>query len=161
MENSAAINKWQAENDAHYRKLGSEDAREVHELEKLCFSLPWSQAQCLGALKQPNFGAYGLWRDARLCAYVSFYHTSEEMEIVNLAVHPDMRERGIASQILGILLQAAAKMGIEKVVLEVREGNMAARALYRNAGFRQTGTRRAYYPDTNETALVLTRNINK
>lgn len=142
-----------------FQKLAPEHAREIYELEKLCFSLPWSQAQCLGALKQPNFGAYGLWQNTKLCAYVSFYHNQTEMEIVNLAVHPQIRRQGLASQILAALLQAAAKMSIEKIVLEVREANIPAQDLYRKHGFRQTGVRKGYYPDTRENALVLVRNL--
>ena len=144
---------------ATYIRLLPEHAGLMHKLEKECFSLPWSEEQCRAALAQSSFAAYGLVENSILLAYVSFYHTDREMEIVNLAVSPHYRRRGAGRQILSILLQACAKMGIEKVSLEVRFTNIPARSLYAGVGFVQTGLRKKYYPDTGEDALILTRLI--
>lgn len=89
-----------------------------------------------------------------LTAYLSFYHAADEMEIVNLAVLPAHRRKGLAKRLLGIVLQASRKMGIQKVLLEVRATNFAAISLYEQCGFRQNGARSAYYPDTGEDALI-------
>lgn len=128
-------------------------------LERLCFSLPWSPAQCLGALRQERFRAYGLWRGSALIGYVSFYVVADEMEIVNFAVAPEERGRGIGDFILRLLLQTARDMGMQKVTLETRESNRPAIGLYEKHGFVRRGTRRGYYPDTGENALVYVNNL--
>ena len=135
------------------------------ELERRCFSLPWSEEQCRAAFAQPAFAAFGLWSGARLLAYISLYHIGAppgasyapcgELEILNLAVEPTARRRGCGRRLLLLALQAGRKMGMQKAILEVREGNGPALALYRASGFVQTGRRRRYYADTGEDALVL------
>lgn len=98
--------------------------------------------------------AFGIWRIGGLAAYCSFFYFAEEAEIINLAVHPLARRRGLGRRILLLLLQEWRKMGMRKVALEVRENNQAAISLYEGAGFRMTGLRKKYYPDTGENALV-------
>lgn len=124
------------------------------ELENMCFSMPWNLSQCQGALAQKHFTAWGIWQSGLLLAYISFFHNPDEMEILNLAVHPLARRRGHARQLLRLLLQEARKMGMQKIVLEVRERNEAAIALYETTGFRLAGLRKRYYADTGENALI-------
>lgn len=108
---------------------------------------------------QNTFAAYGLWENSNLLAYISFYHQCQEVEILNLAVHPQERRKGYGKRILGILLQAATKMGMQKVVLEVRESNAPAIALYKKFGFCKSGCRPRYYPDSGEDALIYCRTL--
>lgn len=140
-----------------FKRLDASHAGAMSALESLCFSLPWSEAQCRGAFGQANFAAWGLLADWRLVAYVSVYHVLSEMEIVNLAVHPARRRQRMGYRLLHLLLQGAAKMGIEKTILEVRESNHAARSLYEKCGFSVCGRRRRYYPDNGEDALLYER----
>lgn len=130
-------------------------------LEKLCFSLPWDAGQCRNALGQKAFAAFGLWTENGLQAYVSVYHAVPEMEILNVAVVPGQRRRGFGRRLLRMVLQAAAKMGMQKATLEVRQGNSAAISLYESLGFEQCGRRLRYYPDNGEDALVLALYLNK
>ncbi|MBD5607370.1 MAG: ribosomal protein S18-alanine N-acetyltransferase [Desulfovibrio sp.] len=148
-----------SESSTRFRKLALEDADAMSELETLCFSLPWSRKQCLEALKQDAFRAYGLWRGKTLLAYISFYRHPEEMEILNFAVLPDERRRGYGDLILRSLLQTARNMGMQKVTLETRESNYPAIRLYEKRGFEISGVRRRYYPDTGENALVYCVNL--
>lgn len=127
--------------------------------------MPWSEEQCRAAFAQPVFAAFGLYGGPRLAAYISFYHAGApaeasyapcgELEILNLAVDPDARRQGCGRRLLWLALQAGRKMGMQKAILEVREGNGAAIALYLGSGFVQVGRRRRYYADTGEDALVL------
>ena len=126
----------------------------MHDMESICFSMPWSLEQCTTALEQTNFAAFGLWQDRLLIAYISFFRSFDEIEIINLAVHPLSRRRGYGSRILHLLLQAGHKMGMQKAVLEVREKNIAAIALYEKLGFSMAGLRKKYYSDTGENALI-------
>lgn len=131
----------------------------MSELEAMCFSLPWSREQCLSALRQDAFRAYGLWRANTLLAYISFYRHLDEMEILNFAVLPGERRRGFGDLILRSLLQTARNMGMQKVTLETRESNYPAIRLYEKRGFEISGVRRRYYPDTGENALVYCINL--
>ncbi len=141
-------------------RLGSEDCADVAALEARCFSLPWSEAQFRQALGQSVFAAFGLKRGETLLAYVSVYHTPDEMEILNIAVAPEHRRQGHGKRLLGLVLRMATKMGIVRSVLEVRPSNSAALALYAAYGYRQQGRRKGYYPDTGEDALVFVRDVS-
>lgn len=147
------------------RRLDAACAHDVWALERRCFSMPWSEEQCRAAFAQPAFAAFGLYGGPRLVAYISLYHAGApaeasyapcgELEILNLAVEPDARRQGCGRRLLLLALQAGRKMGMQKAILEVREGNGAAIALYLGSGFVQVGRRRRYYADTGEDALVL------
>lgn len=149
------------------RRLDAGCARAMWELERRCFSLPWSEEQCRAAFGQGAFAAFGLWEGPRLVAYISLYLVGApappsyapcgELEILNLAVEPAARRRGCGRRLLRLALQAGRKMGMQKALLEVREHNGAALALYRACGFVLAGRRRRYYADTGEDALVLER----
>lgn len=129
----------------------------MHNLEEICFSMPWTFQQCRTALANNGFCAFGLWIHDLLIAYLSAYHIGNELEILNLGVIPQERNQGHASRLLGAVLQAADKMGMQKAVLEVRRGNSAAIALYKKFGFVHHGTRPRYYADTGEDALIFSR----
>lgn len=147
------------------RRLAPDSARAMWELERRCFSLPWSEEQCRAAFQQPSFAAFGLRDGDRLVAYISLYLVAApeaasytpcgELEILNLAVDPQARRRGLGRRLLGLALQAGRKMGMQKAILEVREHNVPALALYRACGFVPAGRRPRYYADTGEDALVL------
>jgi ribosomal-protein-alanine N-acetyltransferase len=137
-----------------FQRLDKNHAKAVHALEQSCFSMPWSEEQCRGAFTQPFFAAFGLMRGTRLLAYVSVYHTADELEILNLAVNPSERRQGLGRRILDMALRVARKMGIEKVMLDVRAGNYPAVSLYQSCGFVRVAVRSHYYSDTGEDALT-------
>lgn len=140
-----------------FKKLTYSDAKAISSLEKEAFSLPWNEEQCKKALSQKFYSAWGLWQGSFLAAYVSYYHFETEMEIINLAVAKICRRKGFGIMLLSALLQGAAKMGIQKVCLEVRENNFAAIELYKKSGFCISGIRKKYYPDTGENAVLYTK----
>lgn len=84
-----------------------------------------------------------------------FWAILEEAHITLLAVHPDYRRLGLGQAMLLTLLQAAHRRQLERATLEVRVSNQAAIALYEKFGFQTAGTRKRYYQDTGEDALVL------
>lgn len=147
--------------DADFFKLGPEHIAEVAELEKRCFSMPWQEQQFRLAFEQHVFSIFGLRQKDTLVAYVAVYHTPYELEILNIATHPDHRRQGLGKRLLGLMLQIGVKMGIETSVLEVRRSNAAAIALYESYGYVQCGVRRHYYTDTNEDALVYTKSLQE
>lgn len=143
-----------AAHDATFVRLAREDMAEVAAMERQCFSTPWSEEQFSLAFDQKIFSVFALRAHGVLAAYAAVYHAADELEILNIAVRPDLRRSGYGRRLLSILLQVAVKMGITRSVLEVRTGNTAAIGLYESLGFRRIGVRPHYYHDTGEDALI-------
>lgn len=138
------------------RRLVPADAAALSALEARCFPSGWTREQYERALgDNPAFAAYGAYAGGGLAGYVAFYHTADELEILNVAVEPALRGRGLATAILREVLREARERSIKKSCLEVRRGNIPAVRLYSSAGFEQVGVRKRYYSDTGEDALVM------
>lgn len=142
------------------RRLDARDAPAVAALERLCFTLPWTEEQFRQAFGHAAFAASGIYEGSELIAYLSVYHTPDELEILNIAVRVDRRRHGHGARLLLRALQEAEKNGIQRAVLEVRPSNAPAIGLYEKLGFARAGRRRAYYPDTGEDALIYTRSAS-
>ena len=90
-----------------------------------------------------------------MVAYGGFWMVKDEAHITNLAVHPDYRNRGIGSKLLGFLLEKAKNLGANAATLEVRTSNKAGQRLYEKWGFIKVGVRKGYYAYTGEDAIVM------
>ena len=128
---------------------------QVAQLEKLCFSDPWSENSVASELKNP----LSLWLvaldGATVAGYVGSQSVLDEADMMNIAVHPDYRRKGIARQLVTELVAALAKKGVHSLALEVRASNAPAIALYEQLGFQQVGRRPNYYRNPKEDALIL------
>ncbi|MFV0421595.1 ribosomal protein S18-alanine N-acetyltransferase [Oleidesulfovibrio sp.] len=140
-------------------RLSAADTDEIVTLEKSCFSTPWTEEQFNLAFKQKIFSVFGFRVSDKVVAYIAVYHAAGELEILNIATHPDHRRRGYACKLLSMMLQVAAQMGIERALLEVRRNNHPAINLYEHLGFEAVGVRKGYYRDTGEDAIVYSRDI--
>jgi ribosomal-protein-alanine N-acetyltransferase len=138
-------------------RLAAGDAPALARLEARCFPDPWEEAAFAAAFARPAFAAYGLPGEEGLRAYLTAHVVGDELEILNIAVAPEFRGQGLGSRLLGHVLQQADKMGINQGYLEVRAGNVPAKRLYARHGFFVVGTRKRYYSDTGEDALVMVR----
>ena len=88
------------------------------------------------------------------------WHIFEEAHITTLSVHPDFRKQGVAQKLIFAIVDDCYKAKIKYITLEVRESNVAAISLYEKNGFKSIGTRKGYYQDNNENALIMfTENI--
>jgi ribosomal-protein-alanine N-acetyltransferase len=94
-----------------------------------------------------------------ILGFIAARFTADEVHINNVAVREDFRRRGMGGALLDGVLKEGARRGARKAILEVRAGNMAAQALYRRYGFRTVGTRRDYYTEPREDALVMSASI--
>lgn len=139
------------------RRLGPADAAGLAALEASCFPDPWNEASFVRAFARPAFAAFGMFGPEGLAAYATVYFVGDELEILNIAVVPAWRGRGIGGRLLDHVLQQADKMGMNRGYLEVRAGNVPARRLYARHGFQIVGTRKRYYADTGEDALLMVR----
>lgn len=138
------------------RLLRPEDRATLAGIEAEVFSDPWP-----GAAFEPLLGpfAMGAEQDGRLIGFILGRSAGDEGEVLNLAVAPDERRRGVAGALLDELLARLTDNGVHVVFLEVRESNHGALAFYEKAGFEQVGRRVGYYRLPPEDALVMRRYI--
>lgn len=143
------------------RAAARTDLRTVVAIEELSFADPWSRASfasLLGNL-QVRFSVAVDAATDEVLGYVVAWFAADEGEIANLAVAPSARGRGIGALLLDGILAEAELRETAAVYLEVRESNVAARALYASRGFAAVGRRRRYYQRPVEDALVLRREL--
>ena len=131
------------------------DAAALVQVERRCFSDPWSETSFREALESP--WSFGLVAHAPrgIAGYLIGREVAGTGEVLNLAVAPDFRRRGVARGLLRAGLSFFRRRRVEEVYLEVRESNQSAQALYLSSGFRPVGQRAAYYRNPKEDALVL------
>lgn len=128
---------------------------QVAELETICFCDPWSEKSVASELDN----ALALWlvavEDGRVAGYVGSQTVMGETDMMNIAVYPEFRRRGIAEQLVEALIEQLRELGSKCLTLEVRASNDAAQALYEKLGFLQIGRRPRYYRNPKEDALIL------
>jgi ribosomal-protein-alanine N-acetyltransferase len=130
---------------------------QVLELEKQCFSLPWSRDAFLPELTDPDCFWLAALLDGAVAGYIGFRAVLDEGYISNVAVSPDRRRQGIASALLEAVIREARRRSLSFLTLEVRVGNASAIRLYSGFGFREVGLRPGYYERPREDALLMTR----
>ncbi len=148
-----------AAGEFRFARLGLDDLPGLVALERRCFSMPWGEREFRLGLEGRVFNVFGLFGPDGLAAYVSFHHVVDEMEILNVAVRPELRRRGLGARLLGLALGICAGMGVRVARLEVRAGNVPALALYARFGFARVGLRRGYYTDTGEDAVLMSLDL--
>ena len=128
---------------------------QVAALEKLCFSDPWSENSV--AHEVTNKLAYWLvaLEGDTVVGYIGSQTVMEETDMMNVAVHPDYRRKGIAEALVNGLVEALKERGSHCLTLEVRASNEPAKSLYEKLGFSQIGRRPNYYRNPREDALIL------
>ena len=124
-------------------------------IERRAFSDPWSDGSFREALTSPwTFGLVGL-STRGIAGYLIAREVAGTGEILNLAVAPEARRRGLGGELLQAGLGALRRRCVSEVFLEVRESNHSAQSLYLARGFRPVGQRASYYRNPREDALVL------
>ena len=141
------------------RPAVEDDLREIVRIEAESFADPWTEESFRRLLSvQPAiFLAAVFPPDFPIAGYAIAFAVGEDGEVLNVAVDPSFRGKGLAGQMLDALLIELAARGVRKAFLEVRESNAAALGLYGSRGFTEIGRRRAYYRRPVEDALVMRR----
>ena len=128
---------------------------QVAELERICFADPWSEKSVASELDNK----WALWlvavEDDQVIGYIGSQTSIDETDVMNVAVHPDFRRRGIAESLIIRLVEELKNRGSHALMLEVRASNAPAIALYEKLGFLQVGCRKNYYRNPKEDALIL------
>ena len=137
------------------RSAAPADGPALAAIERRCFSDPWSEPSFREALASE--WTFGLVAETGrgIAGYLIGREVSGSGEILNLAVAPEFRRRGIGGQLLEVGLAAFRRLRAHEVFLEVRESNHSAQSLYLARGFRPVGQRASYYRNPREDALVL------
>lgn len=143
------------------RKMEASDIQPVITLDRQSFSLPWPESAFHYEVEKN--AASRCWvaelndenKDTILVGMIVVWLILDEVHIATFAVNPTFRQHHIGQRLLAYTLINAGDMGAKKAFLEVRKGNLAARALYRKLGFIEVGVRRWYYQDNREDAILM------
>ena len=132
---------------------------QVAQLEQLCFADPWSEKSIASELTSK----WSYWlvavEDDRVVGYIGSQSSIDESDVMNVAVHPDYRRKGIAENLINHLVEELKNRGGHALLLEVRASNAPAIALSEKLGFLQVGCRKNYYHNPREDALILRKDF--
>ena len=139
--------------------MTEDDLTSVVEIEKLCFSDPWSKQSFAEGIKNGYQKYFVALESEKIIGYIALFHIFEEGEVLNLATLPTERNKGIASTLLDYSFDLLKSLGVDRVTLEVRESNKAARSLYEKYGFSPISVRKKYYTLPVEDGIVMEKHI--
>ena len=133
---------------------------QIAELEKLCFNDPWSENSIASELDNRLSSWLVAIVDDKVVGYVGSQTVLGETDMMNIAIHPDYRKQGIATELISALIEALNERGSHSLMLEVRASNEPAKSLYLKMGFDVVGVRKNYYRNPREDALILRKEWN-
>jgi len=136
-------------------EMNSTHVVSIAELEKLCFSDPWSENSIRSELENTLSHWLVALEGQTVVGYIGSQTVMGETDMMNVAVHPDFRRRGIAEALIGKLVADLKAKESHSLTLEVRSSNSAAQKLYEKLGFDLVGKRPRYYRNPKEDALIL------
>jgi ribosomal-protein-alanine N-acetyltransferase len=137
-------------------KMVLDDIPAVLVIEELSFQSSWPPNAFVNEVRDNKLAHYFVGRlDGKIVAYGGIWVILEDSHVTTIAVHPDQRGQRLGEEILVHLLDEAIDRDASWITLEVRETNDVAQKLYRKYGFTVVSTRRGYYSDNNESALVM------
>ncbi|MDH3770285.1 MAG: ribosomal protein S18-alanine N-acetyltransferase [Nitrospirota bacterium] len=163
IEENAEVNSMTVHDSNHWniRMATLENLDVLAALEVACFSVPWSKKSFEAELKGNQFSQilmiphseYGL--EVQAIGYICVWMVFEEIRFLNLAIHPEFRRRGLATQLIGEAIRLGREEGCCRGMLEVRESNHAAKNLYESFNFQAYATRKSYYTNPTEDAILM------
>jgi ribosomal-protein-alanine N-acetyltransferase len=140
-----------------FRKLKLRDLTAIEEIERTSYPTPWSRSMFAGELAKPSSICLGAIdsETEELVGYLIISRYVDAWHVMNIAVAPEYRRRGIARSLMERLFVVTARDARRGYTLEVRVSNEAAIRLYEELGFKTRGIRRGYYTDNREDALIM------
>lgn len=141
-----------------FRRMEPRDVEQVAVIESQSFSEPWQKKHF-----EESFGLDYVYfmvvedEDGKIAGYCGTIKSGEEADVINVAIRPDLRGRGIGREMLLWLIEQNEADGIRDFTLEVRAGNAPAIALYEHLGFESAGIRPGFYTKPKEDALIMWR----
>lgn len=138
-------------------KLSQKHLDDVYEIEKICFSSPWSREDLEKQIDIDTSYFLVAEVDGKAVGYMGLQIFSGEGYVTNVAVLPEYRHQGIAAA----LIERQLENPMDFITLEVRQSNTPAINLYAKMGFESVGIRPNFYSNPTENAIIMTRNLNK
>lgn len=147
-------------NECLIKRMSEEHIHSIAELEKICFSEPWSENSLREEIDNKDAFFIVVADGDKVLAYGGMHISFGECYVDNIAVLPEERGKGLGEKITKALLNEAESYG-EFFTLEVRESNIPAVKLYEKLGLETVGVRKNFYRNPTENALIMTLNFNK
>ncbi|MBS6207783.1 MAG: ribosomal protein S18-alanine N-acetyltransferase [Firmicutes bacterium] len=140
------------------RRAEARDAEAIAELEKVCFSQPWSYESIYHDVAENKLSFYlAAETEGKVIGYAGIWNIAGEGHITNVAVSPEYRRKGVGDALMEVMLKVTEESGVLSHTLEVRKSNAGALRLYEKHGFKIAGERKGYYEDNGEDALIMWR----
>lgn len=140
--------------NAQFQPITLKNIDQIIEIENQSFQEPWSKDGFRELISNALYDAIGLFVGHQLAGYVFSYSVVDEIHIMNVAVHPNHRQKDYASKLLEHVHEKAKKKGGKFAYLEVRETNAAAQGLYQKLGYKKQGRRIGYYSNKEDALLM-------
>ena len=131
------------------------DAKDIEEIEKHCFSTPWTGEQITSSGDNTVF--FLAKKDGKAVGYSGMYTVLDEGYVTNIGVLPDYRRNGLGRRLTQSLIDYSVEKELSFISLEVRVSNFRAIELYKSLDFKEVGKRKAFYSNPKEDALIMTR----
>lgn len=141
------------------RELKVEDSAAVAEMEQQIFSDPWSEKSVMETVQQKQSVCFAAEKAGHILGYLLVYHAADEAEIARIAVQKEARRQGAAGKLMQALEHYCEEHKMEKLLLDVRESNEAARSFYTKNGFVEDGIRQGFYINPSEDAVLMSRQL--
>lgn len=132
------------------------DIKDIAELEKRCFSLPWSENAIKDSMNASTLFYIAKEQD-KTVGYIGLSVAADEAYITNVAVFEEYRKKGVGTLLLDCATVSAREKGCAFISLEVRASNIGAIGLYEKLNFKREGIRKGFYSDPREDAIIMTR----
>lgn len=139
----------------HIRWMIRRDMEPVVRIEAHSFEFPWTEEDFYNCLRQRNCIGMVAEYDDRVVGFMIYELHKTKLHVINLAVHPEFRRRGIGTQMVEKLLVKLSPQNRNRISLEVRETNVTAQFFFRNNKFRAVSILRDFYEDTAEDAYLM------
>ena len=135
--------------------MKEEEIAQVAELERQCFSEPWTEQGLRESFARPEYLFLTAKENDQVVGYAGLYQVFDEGDITNIAVLPEARGKGLGTALTKELLHVGAQRKIQAFTLEVRVGNVSAIHIYEKLGFVSEGIRKGFYDKPKEDALIM------
>ncbi len=146
-----------------YKEMDKSHVKNVAQIEKDCFSHPWSKNAFYEELENPlslTVVAVDEASDVKNTAgFINVRIIDDEVYINNIAVKKEYRGKGIGKGLLSALEKRAQNMNVSFITLEVRESNFPAISLYSKLGYKSVGKRKRFYRSPTENAVIMTKTL--
>ena len=149
------MNRPQAATPVHIRWMIRRDMPEVLAIEEASFEFPWSEEDFVRCLRQRNCIGMVAEHSDRVVGFMIYELHRNRLHILNFSVHPHFRRKQVGKQMVAKLVSKLSEQRRTRILLEVRERNLAAQLFFKELGFRAITVLRDFYEDTVEDAYLM------